>query len=144
MSTIEAIRARWEAAAPAPWHNDNGGEEGVIRVWFGRDPEAAGLPSTHDLTVACVLFPGDMETYEGPDFRTAEASASAPADVRDLLSEVDRLRAALALVAARDGGGLFWKDGCACDACEANREVARLLGIGRTWDGALPGEAVRP
>lgn len=95
MATTDEIRARWAAATPGPWHNDNGGDEGVIRVWFRATPgdDLAGFPEGYGLTVACVLFPGDMETYEGPDFRTAEAIARAPEDIAALLAEIERLRA---------------------------------------------------
>jgi hypothetical protein len=90
---IEAIRARWAHAAQGPWCDDVDGEDGVLRVWFRETPgtDIPGFAAGYDLTVACVIFPGDMETYEGADFRTARALSQAPADVAALLAEVARL-----------------------------------------------------
>jgi len=90
-AALGAIRARWGAVPRAPWRWDDQ-PEGVIRVWF---------PEPHDLTIGCVLFPGDMETYEGPDLRLAEALSAAPADIALLLAALDAAEARhAALVAA--------------------------------------------
>jgi len=78
-AALGALRARWGAVPSAPWRWDDQ-PEGVIRVWF---------PEPHDLTIGCVLFPGDMETYEGPDLRLAEALSAAPADIALLLAALD-------------------------------------------------------
>jgi len=48
--------------------------------------------------------------------------------------------------AQEEGGdvGLYWEDDCACDLCERDRQRARLLGRGRTSDGAAPVPARAP
>lgn len=89
MAEIEAIRERWQQAPPGPWRWDDQ-PDGVIRVWLRDDPDA---PSAgYEPTIACLMFPGDMETYEGADLRLADAIAAAPSDIAALLAEVDRLR----------------------------------------------------
>lgn len=97
---LAAISARWAHAASGPWCDDVDGENGVLRVWFRETPgdDIGGFPAGYDLTVACVVFPGDMETYEGSDFRTARALSQAPSDIATLLAEVRRLRPIAALL----------------------------------------------
>ena len=86
-AALGAIRERWGAVPSAPWRWDDQ-PEGVIRVWF---------PEPHELTIGCVLFPGDMETYEGPDLRLAEALSAAPADIALLLRVIKRLESLLTM-----------------------------------------------
>lgn len=87
-AAITAIRARWDAVPGGPWRWD-AVPEGVIRVWF---------PEPHDLTIACLIFPGDMATYAGPDLRLADAVARAPADVATLLAALDAAEARVVAV----------------------------------------------
>lgn len=85
---VEAIRERWAQVPAGPWCDDLDGDDGVIRVWFAGKPGIEHAKGT-DLSVACVIFPGDMETYEGPDFQAARAIAAAPEDIAALLRAAD-------------------------------------------------------
>lgn len=119
-TTIGAIRARWGTVPGGPWRWDDQ-PEGVIRVWF---------PEPHDLTIACLVFPGDMETYEGPDLRLAEAIAHAPQDVATLLAALDAAEAreaALAEAIKLIGPALVGYDGFKtvwCAPCD--REIGAI------------------
>lgn len=106
-AAVAAVRARWAAVPQAPWHWDDQ-PEGQIRVWFS-DSSTSGWsednvtpPEGYEPSVACAILPGDMETYESPDLRIADALAAAPADVALLLARLDAL-APLAAAAARYG-----------------------------------------
>lgn len=96
---LAAIRARWAAAAPGPWF-DTDQPDGTLRVSFlplvtgGEVPVHA--PADWGAYAVCVVFPGDMEEYEGEDLRNARAIAAAPTDVAALLAHIDTLTAALA------------------------------------------------
>lgn len=39
---------------------------------------------------------------------------------------------------------LCWEDDCACEYCEADRALARNLGVGRMGDNAMPVDAIPP
>lgn len=113
MSTIDAIRARLGAAS-GPFTLVR--QPGAVTIWAGEADPHGGFPRD---TPVCTFHNRTPGGGHGDPQMVADARfiAASYADVRDLLAEVDRLRAALALLVADAWAGWHWDEGLCAHYC---------------------------
>lgn len=134
---LAEIRERAEAATPGPWQEtDQPG--GVLQVVFGPltakgyvDYEHTNQRSGFALSV---VFPGDMEDYEGEDLANAAFIAHSRADVAWLLTVAEEAVDFL----------IEWYSGNGQDAntCDAATSLAEALGLPYPFATAAPVRAL--